>query len=87
MRRSLVLFVIFFLFVAKMPGEKPFDFASTPGKLPKQVVPTEYSIRIEPNIDPPTDGFAVANKLTFTGSETVKLDVSAPVRELVLNAL
>jgi aminopeptidase N len=60
-----------------MPGEKPFDFATTPGKLPKQVVPSEYAIRIEPNID----------KLTFTGSDTVKLDVRAPVRELVLNAL
>ena len=58
-------------------AEKPFDFATTPGKLPKTVVPSEYAIRVEPNID----------KLTFTGSETVKLDVRAPVRELVLNAL
>ena len=60
-----------------MKAEKPFNFDSTPGKLPKQVVPTEYSIRIIPNID----------KLTFTGTETVKLNVRAPVRELVLNAL
>jgi aminopeptidase N len=58
-------------------GKKPFNFESTPGKLPKQVVPTEYSIRITPDIE----------KLTFTGSETVKLNVRAPVRELVLNAL
>ena len=60
-----------------MSAEKPFDFANTPGKLPKQVVPTDYSIRIVPNID----------KLTFTGTETVKLSVRAPVHELVLNAL
>jgi aminopeptidase N len=58
-------------------AEKPFNFESTPGKLPKQVVPTEYSIRIIPDLE----------KLTFTGSETVKLNVHAPVRELVLNAL
>src|SRR6266436_2610727 len=58
-------------------GEKPFNFESTPGKLPKQVVPTEYSIRIIPDLE----------KLTFTGTETVKLNVHAPVRELVLNAL
>ena len=58
-------------------AEKPFNFESTPGKLPKQVVPTEYSIRIAPDIE----------KLTFSGSETVKLNVRAPVRELVLNAL
>ncbi|HWN64502.1 MAG TPA: M1 family metallopeptidase [Candidatus Binatus sp.] len=62
---------------ATVTGEKPFNFESTPGKLPKQVVPTEYSIRITPDIE----------RLMFTGSETVKLNVRAPVRELVLNAL
>ena len=76
MRRLLVLTLIFFLFVATMPAEKPFDFATTPGKLPKQVVPSEYAIRVEPNLD----------NLTFTGSETIKLEVRTPVRELVLNA-
>ena len=60
-----------------MHAEKPFNFESTPGKLPKEIVPTEYSIRIVPNID----------KLTFTGTETVKLSVRSSVRELVLNAL
>ncbi|PYL54995.1 MAG: aminopeptidase, partial [Verrucomicrobia bacterium] len=59
-----------------MNGEKPYDFASTPGKLPKQVVPLEYSIRIVPDL----------NKLTFSGSETVKINASAPIRELVLNS-
>ena len=56
------------MFAATMHAEKPFDFATTPGKLPKEVVPTEYSIRIVPNID----------KLTFTGTETVKVSVRAP---------
>jgi len=57
--------------------EKPFNFYETPGKLPKQVVPTEYSIRIAPNID----------NFTFSGSESVKLNVRNPVHQLVLNAL
>src|ERR1043166_3088726 len=74
--RLVVLCSILFLFVSNMPAEKRFDFVSTPGKLPKTVVPTDYSIRIEPNLD----------NLTFIGSETVKLDVRAPVRALVLNA-
>ena len=74
--RLVVLSSILFLFVSNMPAEKRFDFVSTPGKLPKTVVPTDYSIRIEPNLD----------NLTFIGSETVKLDVRAPVRALVLNA-
>jgi len=34
-----------------MSAEKPFSFDETPGKLPKEVVPVEYSIRIVPNID------------------------------------
>ena len=58
-----------------MNGEKPYSFETTPGKLPKQVVPLEYSIRIVPNVA----------KLTFTGSEAVKIKAISPVRELVLN--
>ncbi|HEY3663516.1 MAG TPA: M1 family metallopeptidase [Chthoniobacterales bacterium] len=69
----------FFLLVALSPvrAESKFDFATTPGKLPKEVRPTEYAIRIAPNVE----------KLTFTGSETVKIQVDKPVTKLVLNAL
>src|ERR1700730_927766 len=74
--RLLLAITALFSFSATMDAEKPFDFASTPGKLSKQVVPRDYSIRIVPNID----------KLTFAGTETVKLDVRPVVRELVLNA-
>jgi aminopeptidase N len=70
-------FVILFALSLTMNGEKPYTFANTPGKLPKQVVPLEYSIRIVPDV----------SKFTFSGSETVKLKASAPVRELVLNSL
>src|SRR5438105_2576314 len=64
-------------FPAIMSAEKPFSFKDTPGKLPKEVVPTDYSIRILSNID----------ALKFSGTETVKLDVRNPVHRLVLNAL
>jgi aminopeptidase N len=60
-----------------MNAEKPFNFEETPGKLPREVVPIEYSVRIVPSID----------KFTLTGTETVKLNVRSPVRQLVLNAL
>ena len=75
-------FALFFVavsltFVTTMSAEKPFDFASTPGKLPKQVVPEEYAIRITPDF----------KKFTFTGSETIQLDVRKPIRELLLNAV
>ena len=60
-----------------MDAEKPFQFATTPGKLSKEVLPVEYSVRIVPNID----------KFAFTGTERVKLNVRSPVRQLVLNSL
>ena len=60
-----------------MSAEKPFASPTTLGKLPKEVVPTGYSIRIVPDID----------KLTFSGTETVKLSAHSPVHRLVLNAL
>ena len=63
-------------FSTPLKGEEPFNFETTPGKLPKHVVPEEYAIRITP--DP--------KKLTFTGSETIKINVRKPTREVVLNA-
>src|SRR3954451_9241441 len=63
--------------ITTLTAEKPFDFASTPGKLPKQVVPEEYTIRITPDIA----------KRTFSGSETIQLNARELVTQLVLNAL
>lgn len=75
--RTLLPLLSLVLATASMNAEQPFDFSSTPGKLPKDVVPQEYAIRITPDIA----------KSTFTGAETIKLDVRKPVREIVLNAL
>ncbi len=66
-----------FAAVTFLHAEKPFDFASTPGKLPKSVRPTDYAVWIQP--DP--------EKLTFAGRETVKLTVEQATREIVFNAL
>jgi aminopeptidase N len=77
--RSLVLILVaeFLTMFSVLASERPFSFKNTPGKLPKEVVPTDYSIRIVPDID----------RLIFAGTETVKLDVRSPVRQLSLNAL
>ena len=69
--------IYLFASVTSLHAEKPFDFASTPGKLPKQVRPTEYAIWVKPDL----------KKLAFAGRETVKLNVAEPTRELILNAL
>jgi argininosuccinate lyase len=50
MRRSSLLLLAVLSVVAGSHGETPFDFETTPGKLPKQVVPEEYAIRIVPNV-------------------------------------
>jgi len=78
--RSLSLFlgaVFSIMLPAIVSAEKPFSFNETPGKLPKTVVPVEYSIRIVPNIE----------KLSFSGTETVRVDVRGAVHQFVLNAL
>src|SRR5437762_8453890 len=73
----LLLLAISFIFGAELNAEKPFNFEETPGKLPKEVVPLEYSVRIVPSID----------RFTFTGTQKVKLRVRHPVSQIVLNAL
>src|SRR5437660_12583917 len=74
--RVLVASTVLFALLTTMDAENPYEFASTPGKLSKQVVPLEYSVRIVPDLA----------KLTFTGSERIKLKAAAPTRELVLNS-
>jgi aminopeptidase N len=78
MRVPVLAFLALFL-ISSLAGavEKPFNFNETPGKLPKEVVPTEYAIRVVPNL----------SNFKFAGNESVKLDVRKPVRQLVLNAL
>src|SRR5256886_3919969 len=75
-RIPIVAFLVLFL-IRSLVGavEKPFNFNETLGKLPKEVVPTEYAIRIVPNLD----------NFTFAGSESVKLNVRSPIHQLVLN--
>jgi aminopeptidase N len=75
--RRLALLVLFLISLLVAAVERPFNFNEAPGKLPKEVVPTDYAIRIVPNLD----------NFTFTGSERVKLNVRSPVHQLLLNGL
>ncbi len=56
--------------------EAPFSFETTPGKLSKEIVPQSYDIHIKPNIE----------KRTFTGSETIVVDVRKPAKTISFNA-
>ncbi len=78
MRAQLILCATLLALAApiSVPGEKPFNFETTPGKLPKDVVPKSYDIRVKPMIE----------QRTFTGSETVLVEVREPVKTITLNA-
>src|SRR5205085_9186974 len=76
-RMRFAFLIYLFASVTSLHAEKPFDFASTPGKLPKQLRPTDYAIWFKPDL----------KKLTFSGRETVKINVEQPPREIILNAL
>jgi aminopeptidase N len=71
-----LLFAILLMTATTLIAEKPFDFAGTPGKLPKNVVPDEYAIRITPDIE----------KHTFAGSETIKITAREAVKAVVMNS-
>lgn len=53
-----------------------FDFDATPGRLPKDVVPSHYTLRFD--LDP--------DRETFTGRTEIELDVRRPTTAIVLNA-
>jgi aminopeptidase N len=57
--------------------EKPFSFDATPGQLPKNIVPQDYALHIVPDFE----------KFSFTGSETIRIQVRQPSMRIMLNAL
>src|ERR1700730_14860369 len=54
-----------------------YSFETTPGRLPKAVVPTHYAIELEPDLE----------RLTLAGDEGVDIEVREPTAQLVLNAV
>ncbi len=72
--------LVFLIIIAAGFGvraEAPFSFQTTPGQLPKTVFPLHYDLRIEPDLD----------KFITHGSVTIEIEVTKPVKEIVLNAL
>src|SRR5450631_2858928 len=58
-------------------AEPVFSFDTTPGKLPKSVVPIHYAIELTPDLE----------SLKLAGVETVDIEVREPTARLVLNAI
>jgi aminopeptidase N len=58
-------------------GEPVFSFDTTPGKLPKSVVPISYAIELRPD----------AESLALGGVEVIDIEVREPTARLTLNAV
>jgi aminopeptidase N len=58
-------------------AESVYSFATTPGRLPKTVVPVHYAIDLKPDL----------TTLALSGSEVVDIKVLEPTDRLVLNAV
>ncbi len=76
MRKPIALLLIGFVATA-LHAENKFDILTTPGRLPKDVVPRSYLIDLEPNIETlVTDGF-----------ESIEIEILKPTDHIVLNAV
>jgi len=64
------------LFAAEVAQAVPFAFETTPGKLPKNVLPIHYALDLRPNLD----------KLSVSGSVAIDIEVREPTDRIVLNA-
>ena len=76
MNRALALAAAL-LFCAAAGAEPRFSFDSTPGKLPKDVVPKHYALRIVPS----------ATLERFEGRTQIEVEVARPVAAIELNAV
>jgi aminopeptidase N len=63
--------------ISPAQAEAPFSFEKTPGRLPKEVVPLRYAVRIEPDIE----------SATSRGSAEIDVEIRKPVEAIVLHAL
>jgi aminopeptidase N len=75
--RSLVTFFIGLVLVGALRAEERFSIATTPGKLPKDVVPHVYVVRLEPDTD----------NLVTAGSELIEFEVLKATDRIVINSV
>src|SRR5262245_21150966 len=76
-RLAVLAVAVVLVSIPRALAEPLYSFDTTPGKLPKNVVPIHYAIELEPNLD----------NLTLAGSELIDIEVREPTARLVLNAV
>jgi aminopeptidase N len=75
--RFLVPFFIGIFLASSLRAEERFSMSTTPGELPKDIIPRAYVIRLELNTD----------SLVTVGSESIELEVIKPTDRIVINAV
>jgi aminopeptidase N len=73
----LLLVLLALLTARPAAAAEPFALATTPGLLPKTVVPLHYAVELKPDL-------AAA---TFAGQVMIDIEVHEPTAEIILNAL
>jgi aminopeptidase N len=71
------MLALMFVVSGAVQAEPGFSFDATPGKLPKTVVPINYSIELRPD----------AESLALPGVEVIDIEVREPMAQLTLNAV
>jgi aminopeptidase N len=75
--RAVCLIAALLAFASAAAAEPLFSFDTTPGKLPKTVVPSHYAIELAPDLQ----------TLALAGSEVVDIEVREPVWRVELNTV
>ena len=75
--KTCVLFLFEALLATQAGAAAPFSFATAPGRLPKNVLPVDYTIAVTPD----------ATARTLRGRESVTLEFREPSAKIVFNSL
>jgi aminopeptidase N len=75
--RPLLLVLLTLLVMRGAMAAEPFAFATTPGLLPKTIVPLHYAVELKPDLAAES----------FTGQAVIDIEIREPTSEIVLNAL
>src|SRR5215469_1271992 len=73
----IVAFFLFCCLAGSLNAEEEFSFESTPGNLPKTIIPRHYVIHLEPD----------ENQMTTDGAEAVEIEVLKPTHQILMNAV
>jgi aminopeptidase N len=78
--------ILMFAGLTEAIAEQPFNYASTPGRLPKDVRPLAYRIDIVPNLDQLATADGTVD-VDFAGKAEIDVEVLRPTEKITINAI